>query len=342
MAKLQSLVGEYEVNWGEINNRNLQRNDSREGYAEIIFNRKGLRKLLFSTLLSANKTSLQIGDQRIDGFLQEWLLGSKDLIAKMGTDAYQQPKQEELLYLDDEVITPLLSLIKKDYQNGEWTAEALDELRAINSAAGILGYQLLRYRHSQTHNDYVILSELNQHPRKYWGTYIFRLGKTAPYVLQSPRPLYEVNGFEVAVSLFERMQANSLLIGGTHPLTNRDYSSDLVRSANQLSLFTLVNQVVMRERGASPLLIVQCRALAQKFGEQLPDVDMIVSFDDGAMLTPSFSLLQKGLIKTLKSDNWQLRFVDGTLETSGYQVGATPQAKYINASKNKSFYTVMG
>ena len=337
LSGLQLAVGKYEVNWGEINYKNIQRDDSREGFAEIVINRKGLRRLLIGTLLKADKTAFQVGDQRIDGFLQEWLLGKKGQIAESGTDTYQIPATEELLYLDDEVITPMLSIMETGYLNGEWTSDALDELQTINGAAGVLGYQILRYRHSQTKNDYLILSELNQHSRRYWGTYVFRLGKADPYIIQSPRPLFEVNSFEVAVSLFERIRAKALLIGGTHPLTNRDYSSDLVRASNQRSLFTLVNQVVLREQDANPLLAIQCRALGQQFGEQLPDADMLISFDDGAIHESSFSILQKQLITSLSADNWQLRFVDGSLETSGYQVGGTPQARYVNASKNKGF-----
>ena len=337
LAKLQQIVGQYEINWGETDYTNPQREASREGYAEIILNRKGIRRLLISPLLNARNAELKTGDQRIDGYLQEWLLGNKGQIADRGSNAYQKPKTEELLYLDEEVLTPLISIMKTGYADGEWNAESLEELRAINGAATVLGYELFRYRHTGSFTDYLILAEFNNTSRRYWGTFVFKLGESAPFVLQSPRPLFEVNSFEVAVSLFERMNANALLIGGTHPLTNRDHSSDLVLSSNQASLFTLVNQVLMREHMDSPLLSVQCRALGQQFGEELPDADMLVSFDDGATEKKSFKLLQHELIKTLQSDNWQLRFVDGSLETSGYQVGGTSQARYISASKNKGF-----
>jgi len=337
LARLEFVVGEYDVHWGEIDYVNLQRDDSREGFAEIILNRKGLRRLMIGALLSADKIKFQIGNQRIDGFLQEWLLGNKGQIAESGTNVYLIPKMEQLLYLDDEVITPLLSIMKTGYRNGEWQQDALSELQVINSAAAVLGYQVLRYRHRETQNDYLILAEFNQKTRRYWGTYIFRLGESAPFVMQSPRPLFEVNSFEVAVSLFERMRARALLIGGTHPLTNRDYSSDLVRSTNQSSLFTLVNQVMMREEKSQPMLSVQCRALSQQVGTKLPDADMLVSFDDGSMHKTSFNGLQNQLISTLSADNWQLRFVDGSLQTSGYQVGGTSQARYVNASSNKGF-----
>lgn len=337
MSKLQRVVGEYDINWGETQYSNPQRDTSRDGYGEIILNRKGLRRLLIGPLLNSRAAELKIGDQRIEGYIQEWLLGRKGQIAARGSDSYITPKIEELIYLDEEVLTPIVSNINSGYKDGQWTAESQQELQIINAAASVLGYELSLYRHHETKDDYLILSESNQKTRRYWGTYIFRLGETKPFVIQSPRPLFEVNSFEVAISLFERMNANALLIGGTHPLANRDYSSDLVRPSNHRSLFTLVNQVLMRENNDSPLLSVQCRALGQKIGQQLPAADMLVSFDDGAVVEKSFNYLQKNLITTLLSDNWQLRFVDGSLQTSGYQVGGTPQARYVNASMNKGF-----
>lgn len=337
LSRLELLVGRFEVNWGELDYPDLVRDDSREGFAEIFLNRKGLQRPMIGALLDSLTTEFRFEDQRIDGFLQEWLLGSKKQIAQSGTDEYQVPELQELLFMDEEVISPLLSIMKTGYQNGDWTSDALVELQAINTAAAVLGYELIRYRHKETNNDYLILSESESDDRRYWGTYVFRLGSASPFVIQSPRPLFEVNSFEVAVSLFERMNAKALLIGGTHPLTNRDYTSDLVRSSNQRSLFTLVNQVVMRDQDKLPLLSIQCRALGLQYGSELPDADMLVSFDDGAMHTVSFNELQKQLISTLSANRWNLRYVDGSLATSGYQVGGTPQARYVNAGENKGF-----
>lgn len=337
LVKMQNIVGKYKMHWGEINNDNAQREASREGYAELIINLSGLRKLLISPLLNARKTELFTGDRRIDGYLQEWLLGTKGQIAESGSNAYAVPAKEELLYLDEEVLTPLLATMKYGYLNGKWTKESLEELQVINGAANVLGYEIIRYQHSETSDNYVILSEFKQNNRRYWGTYVFRLGDAEPFVVQSPRPLFEVNSFEVAVSLFERSRANALLIGGAHPLTNRDYSADLVRLKNQLSLFTLVNQVTMREKGELPLLSVQCRALGQQFGQKLPDDDMLIAFDDGAIREESFTVLQQKLLDSLTADSWQYSFVNGSINTMGYQVGGSSQARYVHASTNKSF-----
>jgi hypothetical protein len=337
LAALERLVGKFEINWGEIDYTNLQRDVSREGYAELILNRKGMRKLLISPLTSIQQTELKVDDQRIDGYLQEWLLGSKGQIAESGTNAYIVPLPEELLYFDEEILTPLVSIIDSGFINQKWTVEALEELQTVNIAAQVFGYELVRYVQSDSDKHYLILSESNQTSRRYWGTYVFRLGDTSPFIIQSPRPLFEVNSFEVAVSLFERMQSSALLIGGTHPLTNQDYSSDLVRSGNKGSLFTLVNQVLMRERYDSPLLSIQCRALGQQIDQPLPNADMLVSFDDGAVEPSAFNILQQTLLNTLKTDNWLLEFVDGSIDTSGYQVGGTPQARYVKASENKGF-----
>jgi len=337
LKKLQNILGEYEIHWGQTNFSNNQRDESSSGFAELIVNKKGLRRLLISDLLEGKKTSIKSVDQRIEGYLQEWLLGGKGEIANSGTNVYVTPRPEQLLFFDEEIITPLIQLVQKNHQKGVWKNELLEDFQSINNSAQVFGYELLRYHHIGTDQDYIILYESEKKQRRFWGTYVFRMGDDQPFVIQSPRPLFEVNSFEVAVSLFERLQAKALLIGGTHPLTNQDYSSDLVRTSNQKSVFTLVNQVIMRESKNNDLLAIQCRALGQELGESLPDADMLLSFDDGAMDSKSYSSLQKMLLDSLKSEHWNIGFVDGSLESSGYQVGGTPQGRYVSASTNKAF-----
>jgi len=337
LQQLESIIGEYAINWDEATYKNPQRDASRDGYAELYLNTQGLRRILISPFLDAKSTQLLIGAERIDGYLQRWLQNSKDEIAKRGSNSYTTPRVQELVYFDEEVLTPIIKLIKTRYKNNNWTGDGLDDLRTINSAAVVLNYQLIRYKHKKSGRDYLILSELNNSNRGYWGTYIFRLGKSQPYVLQAPRPLFEINSFEVSVALFERLQGRALLIGGTHPLANQDYSSDLLRQSNKTNFFNLVNQVLMREEHEQPLMTLQCRAFGQKLGGYMPEEDVLIAFADGADKSRSFKPLQNRLIASLRQDDWRLRFVDGSIPTVGYHVGMTPQSRYLNAIENKHF-----
>lgn len=337
LKQLESIIGEYDINWKQAAYKNPQRDASRTGYAELYLNTQGLRRILISPLLDAQSTKLYVGAERIDGYLQRWLQNSKDEIAKRGSNAYKSPRVEDLVYFDEEVLTPIIHLARTRYKNNRWTMAGLDDLRTINGAAQVLNYQLIRYQHEKSGRDYLILSEKNKVKRGYWGTYIFRLGVSRPFVLQAPRPLFEINSFEVSVALFERLQGRALLIGGTHPLANQDYTSDLLRQSNKINLFNLVNQVLMREEGEQPLMALQCRAFGQKLGEQMPEEDVLIAFADGSNRKRSFKILQHELISSLEQDDWRLRYVDGSIPTVGYHVGMTPQSRYLSAIENKYF-----
>lgn len=337
LKQLESIIGEYDINWKQADYKNPQREASRDGYAELYLNTQGLRRILISPLLDAQSTQLYVGAERIDGYLQRWLQNSKGEIAKRGSNAYKSPRVEDLVYFDEEVLTPIIEITRTRYINNKWTEEGLDDLRTINGAAQVLNYQLIRYRHEKSGRDYLILSEKNKARRGYWGTYIFRLGYSRPFILQAPRPLFEINSFEVSVALFERLQGRALLIGGTHPLANQDYSADLLRQSNKINFFNLVNQVLMREEAEQPLMALQCRAFGQKLGELMPEEDVLIAFADGATKPRSFKLLQQELIASLQQDDWRLRYVDGSIATVGYHVGMTPQARYLSAIENKNF-----
>jgi gamma-polyglutamate biosynthesis protein CapC len=337
LQQLEKVIGQYEINWAQTAYKNPQRDASRDGYAELYLNSQGLRRLLISPLLGAQSTQLFVGAERIDGYLQRWLQNSKDEIAKRGSNAYSIPRVEELVYFDEEVLTPIINSSDRFYKNHDWTQEGLEDLRTINGAARVLNYQIIRYRHQQTGNDYLILSEIKNSKRGYWGTYVFRMGESRAFMLQVPRPLFEINSFEVSVALFERLQGRALLIGGTHPLANQNYTADLLRQSNKTNVFNLVHQVLMRESDTQPLMSLQVRAFGQHLGQEMPDEDVLVAFADGAENRNAFKPLQKKLIASLRQDDWDLRFVDGSISTIGYHVGMTPQSRYLNATANKHF-----
>ena len=337
LNQLKKVIGDYKINWAESTYKNPQRDISREGYGELYLNHQGLRRLLISPLLNAQTAELFVGAERIDGYLQRWLQSSKNEIASRGSNAYRKPRLEELVYFDEEVLTPLVNSAQTIYRNGEWTQEGLEDLRTINGAARVLNYHLIRYRHVQSASDYLILAEMNNPRRGYWGTYVFRMGASQPFILQAPRPLFEINSFEVSVALFERLHARALLIGGTHPLANQDYSADLLRQSNKTNLFNLVNQVLLREAGDEVLMDLQCRAFGQQLGENMPEEDVLVAFADGADTLKALTPLQKQLVNSLYQDDWKLRFVDGSISTIGYHVGMNPQSRYLNATPDKHF-----
>lgn len=355
LVALKKLIQNLKIEWGETPLENRQRASTRTGFSELILNKSDMRKLLAHAHLGNYNVPLQVSKQRIDGHLQQWLLEDKNRIAGRGSNLYIPPRLEELIYFDDEILTPLWQAMHQQYRNGSWTIEGQVELKNISLAATVMDYQLVQYRHHRTQQDYLILTETDINPnsdsdietaadaldppkvRRYWGTYVFRLGSTADYLVQVPRPLYEINSFEYAVALFERLDAKALLIAGTNPKANLDGTSDIVRIGNTESLFTLVNQMVLRESRGHPMMVVHSRAFGYREGSVMPKEDVLVSLHNGDTRATALHSLSKGLLNTLHRDGFQTRMVDGSPETAGYEVASIPQSLYLNASSNKEF-----
>ncbi len=339
LSKLKLLLNHFDINWTAPPFHNQQRESSRYGFAELILTRQDLRKLLLSSLLLTQKASIQTVEQTlpIEGYLQEWILNRKQYIAPKGSQLYQPPKPEELLFLDEQVLTPLLKIIHHASLTQGDVSAYTDELQAIAQAADIMGYQLIKYRDRLIQQDYFVLAEFDDKPLRHWGMYVFRLGMGNPYVVQIPRPLYEINSFEYGVALYERLQAQALMIGTTHPYANFDGSADLIDPNNKLSVFNLVNQVLLREAQDAELMLINARAFSYRSDRPFPSADVIFSLAEGAVSRDQLNRLPRDLLNRIESDGMTIQLIDGSEQTSGYEVGSTAQAFYLEATTNKNF-----
>ena len=338
LAELKEMLGGLTVEWRPLPGSNRQRETTRRGFAELLLNETAIRKLRARFITEEQTPQLQVTEQRIDGYLQEWLLGGKQRIAARGSNAYQPPATEQLLYFDEEIVTPLLAAADNDYRDGDWSVEGLEDIRTIQTAAVTFGYRLQRYRHSRSGQDYLILYEdESQQPRRFWGTYVFRLGPAQGYLVQVPRPLFEINSFEYGVALFEQLKGRALLIAGAHPNANLDGSANLVSIKHLHSLFSLVSQVMLREAGEEPMMIVHSRAMGYRADAPLSQAQVLVSFAEGSFPERGENVLSRGLLATLQADGLTYQHVDGRPETAGYEVGNVPQSLYLGATRNKGF-----
>lgn len=337
LARLKSLVGELAVRWETTPLPNLQRDATRGGFAELVLGRGGLRRLMARTTVGVTEMPLRVGELRIDGYLQEWLLADKQRIAERGTNRYRPPLLEELLYIDEEILTPLLGLMRTEYRDGAWTAEGLLALRARASAASAVGYRLSRYQHRLSGQEYLLLAEEETDgPRRYWGAYVFRLGGGPGYLVQIPHPLFEINTLEYGLWLFEQMRADVLLLAGAHPEANPNGSADVLDPGYPLSLFSLVNQVVMREAGSRPMLAVGVRAYGIRPGEPAPAKDVLLSWHDGASRRETLDALGQQLVAALEADGLTFEFLSGAPYAVGLQASSIPQGRYLNATTHKA------
>jgi hypothetical protein len=341
LPKLRDYTGEMQVEWGDSPFVNRQRETVRKGFAELLLNRAALRRIYAKSVLADVEPHVEVQDQRIDGYLQEWILSGKHLTASRGSDTYVVPTVDELLYFDEEILTPLLRLAVHGYGNSGWTDEGQEALRGVQAAAAVVGYHLMQYRHRHSEQEFIVLHEPETASRRrYWGTYVLRLGAADAYLIQVPRPLYEVNSFEYAVSLFERLNARALLIAGAHPDANRDGSADLVRQENMLSLFSLVNQVLLRESGDMPMMAIHSRARGYRAGVPAVVEDALLSARRALPVVVGKDALSAKFLDTLSNEGVSYRFVDGSPETAGYEVDGVVQSQYLAATTNKQFWAI--
>jgi hypothetical protein len=339
LSRLKDLIGDFDVRWGELPPQNLQRETTLSGFAELQLRPEDIRRLLGRAMASEGTGTVHPSQTTIEGSLPDWLLADTTRIAPPGSNLYRKPAVEELLYFDDEVVTPLLRAIATEYGDKGWSDAGKTELRIIGAAAANLGYQLLSFHHRSSGSDYLILAEppVGSRPehRRYWGSTIFRLGISQSVLVQVPRPLFEVNSLELALALFESMHARVLLVGGASPEANQDHSADLLRFANKENLFNAVNQAILRESGSTPVLVVQSRSLGDRRDLPMPGTDIVVATTGGAQSPAQMSELGRRLIEALKRFGLSYAFSDGTPAMAGYEAAGLPQAYYLNATQNK-------
>ncbi len=177
LSALEQLVGKYVIEWTNPPVINIQRDMTYKGFTELFIYRDDIIKLLFTQIRELT-IPLEVRDERIDGYLQDWLLSGKAQIAPRGTNLYVPPTPEQLLFFDIEVFTPLIKTARSEYQAGDWSDRGLEQLRLIAGAASTVGYGLIHYRQRHTNQDYLILEEKSEGlERRYWGISLGRRAK---------------------------------------------------------------------------------------------------------------------------------------------------------------------
>lgn len=341
LKALEKAVGQFRIRWDSPPGANMQRMSSPSGFCELYLNRSDMRKMFYSPFFSGSDPPVEVRDQRIEGYLQERLLSDKKGLAAKGSGEYRPPRLEELLLWDREILSPMVRLAANEYRDGGWTADGLAELRAVAGSAAAMGYRLIRYRHKPTGQDYLLLSEkasgVDKGEKRHWGTYVLRLGRGNRYAVQIPRPIFEINAFEFGVSLFERLEGVALLISGSHKDANLDGSADVIQMRNKQNLFNLFHQTLLRERTPPPIVAIQSRALGLNPDRPSPGSDLLISFRSGLRNEDRMSPPEKHLLSLFQSDGLRFRFVDGSPETAGYEVGGTPQSRYLDQTAHNAF-----
>jgi len=332
---LQGEIGDFAVNWRPLRLPNVQQRQTRSGFAELWLTRP--TRIQLKSRLAESFGSMGESAVPREGLILEWLVEQKRQIAKGGSNAYIPPLPEELLFFDEEILTPLMEVADTGYANARLTAGAMDLIRAINCSGWLVGYHLCMMHDPSVNQDFLVLAESpDATPRRYWGTYVVRLGERRPYIVQVPRPLFDLNTLEFGVHLFDRLQAESILLAGSHNEANPYRTSDVLDIRNAASLFSLVNQVALRQAHAHPKMVIQCRGYACA-PDTVDPPEILVAAQDGIRDKAMLGALGQTLLDCLEADGFRIQFVDGSALAAGYEISCVPQAQYINQSMNKEF-----
>ena len=148
---LQQQLGKLSLSWQAASAMNMQRDSVAGGFAELVFKPADMRALLVRNHAAQAQLASHSGE------IGHWMLQDKSQFAANGSNLYHAPTPGELIYLDKDVLTPLLGVLKEAEQ-GSFNPGQQQRLQMVNLAAQVLGYALQRF-HDVDGQDYLILAE---------------------------------------------------------------------------------------------------------------------------------------------------------------------------------------
>ncbi|MFM9842548.1 MAG: poly-gamma-glutamate biosynthesis protein PgsC/CapC [Dongiaceae bacterium] len=336
LVSLRSLIGDFDTPFGSTRQANLQRDTAAGSFAELHMAESSIRRVTAG--VSGDPPGPAAVTAPIDGVsIRRSVVSAVSRNAARGSESYLPATLPELLYLDTEVLSEILVAIQTDLRDGVWSEAGLARLAGAANAAAAMGFLLERHRDAGDGSEYLLLRE-NEFSlaRGYRGTYLFRVGPASEYVIEAPRPGREPGTLQFALSLFVKLQARALLIGGSHPEANADGVADIVAPRNSRNLFNVVQQVLLRDMAAPEMTVVQCRSMRRP-GADNAGFDVILSSDTGARAAAGLTMLGRRLSDQLGADGLTVRYADGSAEVAGHDIGAISQMEYLQQTRGRDF-----
>ncbi|MDX1587832.1 MAG: poly-gamma-glutamate biosynthesis protein PgsC/CapC [Oleiphilaceae bacterium] len=328
---LTALIAPLEITWGAPPFPNQQRDSQYQGFAELFLPLPALRALVNSSAFTrpgATPSALP----ELPGPLLTFLEEIRQTSAQLGSEGYVPAPGNELLFINDEVLVPLLELLE---QEKRWPPSpfALQELREINALAAVVGYQLMHHYATRSNAHFLVLRENPDNPeRRHWGTYVFRIGPTQGFSLQLPRAVTETQTLPLAVNLLEQHQARALLMAGSHHLANADGSADVLSRFNRDSLFSLVHQALIRWP-QGPVLALQLRSAGSPV-DMPDDSDVLLAFREASprpVVAPAIQHLKGALAEK----GLRLAAAGRALAIDEYDVPDNAQSRFLETTTDK-------
>lgn len=325
---------------GRYEERNQQRRTAQAAFVTLVLHPRAAEHLVAQYYRSDSLKS-EADLIAIDGYLLHWVQQARQAIAPTGSEAFQPPSVAELLYMDDEVLTPILAL-QRAAREGELD---LERVRQVARAAGRLHYELIHYTYRLTGERFLILREREPAPgalpaaaaprARFGGTFVFRLGPSRPFVIEVPYPVTDLYTFEAGARLLELLRAQALIVSGSSRHANADGRGDVAAPRNAGTFFQLAHQVLCRESGGQ-ILAVQLRGFASAVR---PGLDVVLSTGKEIRRRTEIPGRVLELERELVRLRAQLAYVDGSLDMLPFQVPRGPQWHYSEVYYPGSFVT---
>jgi hypothetical protein len=333
VLNLQRLIGPIEIAWSASPATvNRLRDVSATKFVELYLDGAQLRSLIAerATADGAALSQESIAREPIQAAIGRL---NAQILAR-GSESYRPPELSDLLFLDQEVIRPLLQ-IAAETGPSDPLARA-KELLALAGVARARGYRVWEQHDPVSGERYLLLAEEptnSEGERHGWGSLILRLGGNSDLIVEVPRPFAERYTVEYGAALFRRVGARALLLAGAHPAANRDESADLVRIDNRRSLLQLAHERLLRSARVAPL-VLQVRAAPQI--QRMPAVDVVVAFEEGG---PEAAQSQQ-IAKLLASDGSTVELTDGSARLREFKTSRNAQALATRSEPRAQFATL--
>jgi hypothetical protein len=337
IAMLKSGVDNFVINWNSPTFSNRQREYSREGFAELMLTSSGIRKLIASFEPendSSNETTIDI--KRMP--LKDWLLAHKESWAEKYSERFQPAQLNELIFFDEQVLSPLFNFIDNDSKNQN-ESDKQQELQSINRMAEAMGYQILSLLEPDTLERFLILTESATDNQRFWGSYIFRLGSAAPFFIETPHPLTELNSLDYAIDLFINLKAQALLVPSSHALANASGKANILARDNEITLFNRVHQTLLRHYQTPAPLVVQTRGLGAKQWNPDSPVDIRLALWQNSNIQFISPLINQ-LIQQIKLSGLSYDLVNGEVAEAGYEDHYSLLSQYMTVARKAGMTTL--
>lgn len=327
LADVERLTGPLEVIWGARGENNKQRDTSYSGFAELYLPLPVVRRVLARSTITKEVQALE-SVQPLAGYLYKVLASELQTGGEASRPPSVAPTLSELLYFNDEILAPLISLSRN--ADAIITESSAQDIALIATQAAAIDYELVLLKSPLDSTQHVLLKPHDgAQQRRSWGTYVFRIGHANSWVVQAPRPISEKQTFTFAVAFYERSGASALMIAPeTTPLSA---SADVLTRRNKNTLFNLVHQSLSREI-EDPLVFLQVRAF---FSNAIPpELDAYLAYKE-ANAKPGVAYAAAQLEKAFERAALRIAPLAGELKSGDHDAGDSAQSWFLDPLPNK-------